>query len=163
METSIFWKDFQKTHILNFMKIRPVEAELLNADGRTHGERERERERDRYMTKLHSAIFNTTVPTAIQAALVQIPHTRFKPGRLGWKAERAKRDVDRTTGLLASFLLGSTRYRQVVSLSRPHPLPSNEYSLSQIIQHNKSTAIGAALTLDQPLEFSCPLYQDPRQ
>jgi hypothetical protein len=38
-QTSIFWTDFQKhAQIPNFMKIRPVGAELFHADGRTGGQ-----------------------------------------------------------------------------------------------------------------------------
>ena len=34
-ETWIFWTDFRKTRISNFLKIRPVGAELFHTDGRT--------------------------------------------------------------------------------------------------------------------------------
>jgi hypothetical protein len=47
-ETWIFWTYFQKnTQISNFMKIRPVAAELFHADGRT------DRQADRYEPNSH--------------------------------------------------------------------------------------------------------------
>jgi len=36
-ETLIFLKDFRKTLMSVFMKIRPLDAELFHADGRTDG------------------------------------------------------------------------------------------------------------------------------
>jgi hypothetical protein len=44
LETRIFWTDFRKSQISNFIKIRPVGAELFRAVGRT--------ERWRDMTRL---------------------------------------------------------------------------------------------------------------
>ena len=40
-ETGIFSTDFEKTQRSNFMKIRPMEAELFNADGWTDGRTDR--------------------------------------------------------------------------------------------------------------------------
>ena len=47
---------FEKYSNVNFIKIRPVEAELFHADGQTH--RQTDRQTDRQMTKLIVAFRN---------------------------------------------------------------------------------------------------------
>jgi hypothetical protein len=46
-ESRIFWTDFRKIFKSNFIKIRPVGAELFNAGGRMNIQRDRNRQADR--------------------------------------------------------------------------------------------------------------------
>jgi hypothetical protein len=68
--TWIFWTDFQiNSQIYNFMKMRPVGAELFHADGRsvgrTDGRTDRQTDRQTDMTRLITAFLNFEIaPTA---------------------------------------------------------------------------------------------------
>jgi len=140
-----FLNRFRKTQIKNFIKIRPVGSELLNADGRTdgyiyiyiyiyiyththdeaNGRLSQFCERAQKPITLCQSVATKQFPPPSKLLWYKFPHTRFKHGRLDRKAKRAKWDVNRTTCFPASFLPGFSPYRQVLSLSGPQPLLSN--------------------------------------